>query len=89
MGVKTLTLVANAPTVVALGTETDSVAVYNRSTVDNVYVTLANTNPVADADGVYFVPPGARRQIYRGKLTGSEVRVISSGTPKIEVEWPS
>jgi len=89
MGVKTLTLVANAPTVVALGTETDSVAVYNRSTVDNVYVTLGATGPVPDADGVYFVPPGARRQIYRGRSTGHEVRVVSSGTPKIEVEWPS
>jgi hypothetical protein len=87
MPVKTYTLVAATPKTIGLDNEAQEVAVLNLSAGDWVWVTLNGVDPVADADDVYSVPPGARRVVPWGRTTGSEIRARSTGAAKIEVEW--
>lgn len=87
MPVRTSTLTANTPMALSMAGEWNDTAVFNRSAADYVYATINGVNPVADANDVYAIPPGARRQLRYGNRTGNEVRLISPGAAKVEVEW--
>jgi hypothetical protein len=88
MPVRTFTLVANTVMSLALAPgEWNHTAVFNRSVTDDVYATLNGVNPVADANDVFCIPPGARRELHYDNATGDSLRVISYGAAKIEVEW--
>jgi hypothetical protein len=67
----------------------DYVAVFHRGNVANdVFVTVNDVDPVADADDVYCVPSGARRPLPRPAQTGgADVRLLSDGAVKVEVEF--
>lgn len=87
MPVRTRTTVANTVLSLPLAPgEWDHVAIFNRGTTD-VHATLKGADPVADADDVYTIPAGARRELHWQGVTGNDVRVISAAVNKIEVEW--
>lgn len=65
----------------------NAVAVYNLAGPADVLVTINGVDPVANADNVYTVPIGGRRRIYWSQVTGSDVRLLSTGATKVEVEF--
>jgi hypothetical protein len=87
MPVRTRTLTANTVMALAVTGEWNNTAVFNRSTTDTVYATVNGVDPVANADDVYVIPPGSRRELHYGGQTGNEVRLISVAAAQIEVEW--
>ena len=88
MAVRTRTLTANTVLKLTVSPgEWNHVGVFNRSTTDTVYATINGADPVADGNDVFCVPPGSRRELHYGNTTGNDVRLISGGTPKVEVEW--
>lgn len=88
MPVRTVTLTAGVARTVDLTAETQSVAVYNLgATSDVVTASLGAIAPVPGADDTYAVPPGARRELNWGRVTGNQVRLSSPGAAKVEVEW--
>ena len=88
MPVRTLTLTAGVARTVDLASDAQTVAVYNLGvTSDIITVGLGNVAPAPDADDTYAVPPGSRRQMNWGRITGRQVRLYSPGPSKAEVEW--
>lgn len=88
MPVRTLTLAAS--TVARASADPggwNHVAVYNVTGTANVYVTLNGVDPVPGANDVYLVPPGARRELHYTTRTGNDVRLVSSASASVEVEF--
>lgn len=89
MPVRTVTLTPDTPTPVSVDEDYDFAAVFHTgNTTEAVYATVNDVDPVADADNVYMIPAGARRTIARPGQTGpADVRLLSTGAVKVEVEF--
>jgi hypothetical protein len=87
MPVRTLTLTANTVATITMPGEWQGVAVFNRATSGDVYATTNGVDPVADADDVFAIPPGARRELNWSGYTGDELRLIAPGANLVEVEF--
>lgn len=88
MPTRTVTLAANTVSTVTVAGEWAAVGVYvPDAAAAMVHVSLTATAPTPWANDTYAVPGGARRELPFGKTTGSTIKLISTGTPLVEVEF--
>jgi hypothetical protein len=79
------TLVAATPTVLTFDQDFPAVTVVNRSATDDVYARIGNTDPAVATTGSYLVPARCARRLPVHTSGVTVVRLISSGTPSVEV----
>ena len=81
------TLVADTVTTETLDGDYAHAAVFNRDTSADIWVRLdKQADPAVEADDSYVVPAGMRRVFEVTTAGATEVRLLSTGTPKYELE---
>lgn len=88
------TLVASTVDTVTFTAYYAGVSITNRDASAEIFVRADGVNPTVEGDDCYIVPPGKTVTVYNGLPVadqstgvnaGTNVRLISSGTPKFTV----
>lgn len=87
MAVRTQTLTPGNVTRLTAPGQTSHVGVFNIAGPADVYATINGVDPVANADDVYVIPSGTRRELHYQSRNDRDVRLLSTGAVKVEVEW--
>jgi hypothetical protein len=84
--IKHVTLVAATPQTVAIDSGYyRQIEVLNRSTTVEVFARQDGVNPVVDGEDSICIPANSAVVLDHDGSAGAEVRLISSGTPKVSV----
>jgi hypothetical protein len=88
MPTRTVTLAANTVNTVTVPGEWQAVGVLvPDSAAATVHASVTGTDPTPWGNDTFAIPGGARRSISFGNSTGNAVKLISTGTPQVEVEF--
>lgn len=89
MPVRHVTLTPGQASTVTVSGDYENVAVLHRNNLfDDVWATVNDTDPVADANDSYVIPAGMRRKFAPPGQTGdARIRLRSAGAVKLEVEF--
>jgi hypothetical protein len=79
------TLVAATPTSLTFDQDFQAVTIINRSATDDVYARIGATDPAVATTGSYLVPARCVRRLPVHTAGATVVRLISAGTPSVEV----